>query len=74
MAFHQAEVWLSSLISAMHRVVGAFILTFPILRILLTVHFVSLVASTTLTSFQWQEGGAQPSLYELLYRKLFPTV
>ena len=40
----------------------------------LTVHFVSCVASATLTSFQWQEGGAQPSLYELLYRKLFPTV
>jgi len=36
--------------------------------------YVSCVASTTLTSFQWQEGGAQPSLYELLYRILFPTV
>ncbi len=34
------------------------------------VYFVSLVASASLTSFQWQEGGAQPSLYELLYRIL----
>lgn len=34
MVFRQAEVWLSSRITAMHRVVGAFILTFPMLTIL----------------------------------------
>ena len=58
----------------MHHVVGAFNLTFPILGILSTVYFVSCIASATLTSFQWQEGGAQPSLYALLYRILVPTV
>ena len=34
MVFHQAEVGLSSLLTAMHGVVGALFLTFPMLRIL----------------------------------------
>ena len=44
-------------------------LTLAMLRILTyVVLFVSQIASATLTSFLWQEGGARPSLYELLYR------
>ena len=57
----------------MQHVVGASILTFPMLSIL-TYRMLCELRShcfPNLPSFQWQEGGAQPSLYELLYRNLF---
>ena len=59
----------------MHHVVGAFILTLPIL-FKLTYRMICELCSQRYPNLLpvAGRGGARPSLYELLYRKLFATV